>query len=385
VGNTATLANEQDLIAPADDARTTVPPKSAEAASSSASARSKRKRIFTFFAAFLVLAMVGYASYWWFIGSRYVTTDNAYVDAIPAQITPLISAAVIDVPVKDTQRVHAGDVLVVLDNADARLAVTQAEAQLGQITRRVRGYFANDMALGAEISSRDAAIAGARSDVERARAEFEHRKALAENGAVSQEELTAAENRLREANAALLAAQAQRRAAEGTRQVNQALIAGVSADANPEVVAARAQFEQAKLNLARTVIRAPIDGVVARNTAQIGQRVQVGATLMSIVPIDEVFVNANFKEVQLPRVRVGQSVELESDLYGRSVTFHGRVAGIAGGTGSAFAIIPAQNATGNWIKVVQRLPVRIELDLAELRAHPLSVGLSMAATINTGR
>ena len=343
----------------------------------------KRKHLFGIFGAVLAVAAVGYASYWWLVKSHYVSTDNAYVEATSAEITPQVAAAVSEVRVKDTQPVHAGDVLVVLDNADATLAVSQARAQLGQVTRRVEGYFASDAALAAQISARTADIASARSDLERAQADYQRRSALAEGGAVSAEDLTTAENRLRQAAAAMNSAQAQLRAAEGTRRATEVLIAGVSAEENPEVVAARTQLEQANLNLDRTIIRAPMDGVVAKRSVQVGQRVQVGASLMSIVPIDQAYVNANFKEGQLERVKLGQPVELESDLYGSSIRFHGRVAGLAGGTGSAFSIIPAQNATGNWIKVVQRLPVRIEIDPKELSAHPLSVGLSMKAVIDT--
>jgi membrane fusion protein (multidrug efflux system) len=379
----AASIKDRRLSAPMNDDEVATPKEGVKKVEPSVEAPSKRKRMFAIFGVVLALAALGYGSYWWFVGSHYVTTDNAYVEATEAQITPLISAAIVNMRVRDTQHVQAGEVLIVLDDADAKLAVSQAEAQLGQATRRVQGYFANDAALAAQIAARDAEIVSARSDLERARSDFERRRALAASGAVSTEDVTTAENRLREATSALVAAQAQRRAAEGSRNVNQALIDGLSAEANPEVTAARTQLAQAKLNLERTVIRAPIEGVVARNTAQIGQRVQIGATLMSIVPVDHAFVNANFKEVQLAHVRVGQPVELESDLYGGSVTFHGRVVGIAGGTGAAFSIIPAQNATGNWIKVVQRLPVRIEIDPAELRKNPLRVGLSMKATINT--
>ncbi len=343
----------------------------------------KRKRLFGIFGAVLAVTAVGYGCYWWVVKSHYVSTDNAYVEATSAEITPQVSAAVTEVRVKDTQHVHAGDVLVVLDNADSRLAVSQAQAQLGQVTRRVEGYFASDAALAAQIHARAAEIDSTRSDLERARADYQRRKALSEGGAVSTEDLTTAENRLRQATAAMNSAQAQLRAAEGTRRATEVLIAGASVEDNPEVIAARTQLAQATLNLDRTVIRAPIDGVVAKRTVQVGQRVQVGASLMSIVPVDQAYVNANFKEGQLERVRLGQPVELQSDLYGGSVKFHGRVTGLAGGTGSAFSVIPAQNATGNWIKVVQRLPVRVELDPKELSAHPLSVGLSMKAVINT--
>jgi membrane fusion protein (multidrug efflux system) len=343
----------------------------------------KRKHLFGIFGAVLLAAAVGYGCFSWLVKSHYVSTDNAYVEATSAEITPQVAAAVTEVRVKDTQPVHAGDVLVVLDNADATLAVSQARAQLGQVTRRVEGYFASDAALAAQIAARTADIASARSDLERAQADYQRRRALAEGGAVSTEDLTTAENHLRQAAAAMNSAQAQLRAAQGTRRATEVLIAGVSVEENPEVVAARTQLEQAALNLDRTIIRAPMDGVVAKRSVQVGQRVQVGASLMSIVPVGEAYVNANFKEGQLKRVKLGQPVELESDLYGSSIRFHGRVAGLAGGTGSAFSVIPAQNATGNWIKVVQRLPVRIELDPKELSAHPLSVGLSMTATVST--
>jgi membrane fusion protein (multidrug efflux system) len=247
----------------------------------------------------------------------------------------------------------------------------------------VEGYFASDAALAAQIRARAAEIDSARSDLERARTDYQRRKVLSEGGAVSTEDLTTAENRLRQATAAMSSAQAQLLAAEGNRRATEVLIAGASVADNPEVIAARTQLEQASLNLSRTIIRAPIDGVVARRSVQVGERVQVGASLMSIVPVSQAYVNANFKEGQLERVKVGQPVELQSDLYGSSVTFHGRVTGLAGGTGSAFSVIPAQNATGNWIKVVQRLPVRIEMDPKELSTHPLSVGLSMKVVINT--
>ena len=345
----------------------------------------QRKRLFGIFGAALAVAAVGYGSYWWWVKSHYVSTDNAYVEATSAEITPQVAAAVTEVRVKDTQPVHAGDVLVVLDSADAALAVAQARAQLGQVTRRVEGYFASDAALAAQIRARAAEIDSARSDLERARTDYQRREALSDGGAVSTEDVTTAENRLRQTTAAMSSAQAQLRAAEGTRRATQVLIAGASVEDNPEVIAARTQLEQANLNLSRTIIRAPIDGVVAKRNVQVGQRVQIGVSLMSIVPVGQAYVNANFKEGQLERVKLGQPVELQSDLYGSSIKFRGHVAGLAGGTGSAFSVIPAQNATGNWIKVVQRLPVRIELDPNELSAHPLSVGLSMTATVDTAR
>jgi membrane fusion protein (multidrug efflux system) len=263
--------------------------------------------------------------------------------------------------------------------------------------RRVRGYVATDASLAAQIASRtseeqraDAPVQSAVADYERAQIVLTRRQALAASGSVSGDELTKARNAYDNAHAALLAAQAQatraradHAAAIGSRHANAALIADSTEDGNPEVALARARRDQARVNLERTVIRAPVDGVVARRVVQIGQQVQAGTPLLSVVPLQQVHVDANFKEVQLQRVRVGQRATVVSDLYGRHVTYHGTVTGLAGGTGSAFATIPAQNATGNWIKVVQRLPVRIALDPNDLAAKPLQVGLSMTATIDT--
>ncbi|MEO7026629.1 MAG: HlyD family efflux transporter periplasmic adaptor subunit, partial [Caulobacteraceae bacterium] len=231
----------------------------------------------------------------------------------------------------------------------------------------------------------------ARSDLERARIELGRRQRLAASGAVSGDELTQAQNQfataqaaLAQANAGHIQASANRAAAIGSKAINTALITGRVAD-NPELAAARANVRAAELNLSRTVLRAPFAGVIAKKTAAVGQRAQVGDPLMSVVPISKVYVDANFKEVQLRKVRVGLPATLTSDLYGGKVVYHGRVAGFAGGTGAAFALIPAQNATGNWIKVVQRLPVRIDLDPAELVRRPLRVGLSMKADVDVSK
>ena len=333
------------------------------------------------------------------LGGSHVSTDNAYVGAETAVVTPQVAAAVVSVPVHETQQVKAGDVLVTLDDSDARLAVARAQAELGQAERKVRGYFANEQALGGQIAARDAdigradaQIASAEADLDRAKVELGRRQAMAATGAVSGDELTAAQNSFATARAALDAARAsraqaaaQRTAAQGTLSANTALIDGGPVDANPEVAAARAQLAKAQLDLSRTVIRAQVGGVIARKQVEIGQLVQVGAPLMSVVPVGSAYVDANFKEVQLKKVRAGQPVVLTSDLYGSGVTFHGRVTGLAGGTGSAFALLPAQNATGNWIKIVQRLPIRVALNPDELKAHPLRVGLSMSARIDTSK
>ena len=185
------------------------------------------------------------------------------------------------------------------------------------------------------------------------------------------------------AAAAVTSAQATRGSASGDLAASEALIAGTTQDTAPDVAAARARVDQARIDLERTIIRAPIDGVVTNRQVQVGQRIQAGTPIMVLVPLATVYVDANYKESQFSRIRIGQPVELTSDFYGSDVVYHGRVIGLAGGTGAAFSLIPAQNATGNWVKVVQRLPVRIALDPAEVRQHPLRVGLSMDATIDT--
>lgn len=330
-----------------------------------------RKRLFALLGVSLVLALAIWFFWWVLVGQHYISTDDAYVDASQALITPQLDGTISAVPVTDTMHVKRGQVLVRLDPADAELEVAQAQANYAQAIRRVRQYFANASAAAADVAARNA-------DLRRASEDYNRRAALAKSGAVSGDEMTAARNALDTARAAL-------RAAEETLESQQALIRGTDVDHNPEVLAAEAALEKAQLDLSRTALLAPLDGVIAQNQAQIGQRVHVGDVLMSVVPVQNSYVNANFKESQLTRVRAGQPVTLTSDMYGSGVVFHGRVEGLSGGTGSALAVIPAQNASGNWIKVVQRLPVRVWLDPHELAQHPLRMGLSMTATIDISK
>jgi len=316
-----------------------------------------RQRLFTVLFSVIAVVAVAAGGWWFFVSSNFVSTDNAYVNVSSAEVTPLTSGAALSVPVHDTQLVKRGDVLVVIDPQDAKLLYAQADAAYGMTIRKVQTYFA--------------AVAVRRADYDRTKLDYERRVNLVKSGAVSSEELTAVKNNFESAKAGLDAALA--------------LIHGTSVMSHPEVLAAKAARDTARLNLDRTVIRAPVDGLVAQRQVQIGQRLQAGMPVMAIVPITQVYVDANFKEDQLGKVRPGQSVKLTSDLYGSSVKFHGHVAGIGGGTGSAFAVIPAQNATGNWIKVVQRIPVRISLDPKELKDHPLRVGLSMSASIDVSK
>jgi membrane fusion protein (multidrug efflux system) len=356
----------------------------------------RRKRLFTLLGAAILTVAILWLGYWLLIGSRRVSTDDAYVGADTAQVTALVNGPIVADPTAETQIVRKGDVVAMIDPADFRLAVDRARAQLGQAERRVKGYYANEQAAAAQTQARttdvthaEAQLASARADLARAEAQYRRREGLAGTGAVSADEMTDAKDHLETAQAAVAAAAAglgQAKAnvtvAGAQRQAAAVLVEGADVASNPEVAAARSQLNQALLDLQRTVVRAPVDGVVTKKNIEIGQRVQAGAQLMNIVPIQTAYVDANFKEVQLRKIRIGSPVVLTSDLYGGRVKFHGKVIGLAGGSGSAFALIPAQNATGNWIKVVQRVPVRISLDPKELQQHPLRVGLSMKALVD---
>ena len=357
----------------------------------------RRNRLLLALGGVVGTAAVVTAAYWYLYGSHFVSTDNAYAAVEIAQVTPSVSGTISEVRVTDTQSVRKGDVLVVIDPTDAKLALAQAEADLGSAIRRVRGYVANDSGLAAQIAARAAderraaaQLASAEADFERAKIDLQRREALSTSGSVSGDELTRAQNAFAAAEANLTVAQAStaqakanRDAAIGSKDANAALIANSTEETNPEVALARARRDQAAVDLERTIIRAPLDGVVAKRQVQLGQRVQAGTPLLAVVPVHEMHVDANFKEVQLENVRAGQPVTLTADIYGSSVTYEGTVEGFSGGSGAAFAAIPAQNATGNWIKVVQRVPVRIKLDPEQLAANPLRVGLSMTARIDT--
>jgi membrane fusion protein (multidrug efflux system) len=318
---------------------------------------------------FLVFATAGvaWAVWWHLVGRWHESTDNAYVAGHIVQVTPQIAGTVVAIGADDTDRVRAGQVLVRLDPADAQVALGQAEAQLAQAVREVRTLYTRNASLESLRAQRASELAKAEEDLAR-------RTPLAGTGAVSREDVEHARNAVEAARAALSAARED-------LVTNRVRTEGTAVAKHPGVAAAAARVRDAFLALQRCEIAAPVAGYVARRTVQAGQRVAPGALMMAVVPLESVWVDANFKEVQLRDMRIGQPVKLSADLYGNRIEYHGKVAGLAAGTGGAFALLPPQNATGNWIKVVQRLPVRIALDPAELAAHPLLIGLSMHADV----
>lgn len=356
----------------------------------------KRKKALTAIAAVVVVAGLGLAAYEWLVASHFETTDNAYVQGNVIQITPQIGGTVMAILADDTDFVKAGQPLVKLDPADARVALEQAEANLAQTVRQVRTLYANNGTLAAQVALRDADVVRAQTDIGRAQSEvaranddLNRRQALSGNGAVSGEELNHARTQLANAKSALAAAQAGVVAAQASVSAakeqlssNQAMTEGTSIAQHPSVQAAAAKVREAYLASQRATLPAPVDGYVARRTVQLGQRVAAGTPMMSVVPLNQVWVDANFKEGQLRNIRIGQPVHMTADVYGRKVEYKGHVVGLGVGTGAAFSLLPAQNATGNWIKVVQRVPVRVALDVDQLSRNPLRVGLSMDVTVD---
>jgi membrane fusion protein (multidrug efflux system) len=342
----------------------------------------KRKKALMLLTAVVAGIGIVWFLYDWLVASRYESTDNAYVQGNIIQITPQIGGTIQAIYADDTDYVKAGQPLVKLDPADVQVALAQAEAALGQTVRQVRTLYANNGALAAQVKQREADIARAEADVKRASDDVARRRSLAATGAVSKEEMDHALTQLANARGQLEAARAGVTAAREQLASNQALTQGTNIDQHPQVQAAASKVREAWLAAQRASLPAPVDGYVAKRTAQLGQRVNAGTPLMTVVPLKQLWVDANFKEVQLRKIRIGQPVKLTADVYGKHVEYDGVVQGLGVGTGSAFALLPAQNATGNWIKVVQRVPVRIALDPQQLAKNPLRVGLSMDATVD---
>jgi membrane fusion protein, multidrug efflux system len=329
----------------------------------------KRNRMLLLVTLGILVIGIGYGIYWQLVLRLRETTDDAYVNGNVVQITPQIAGTVVGINADDTQYVTSGQPLVQLDPADAKVALDQAEANLALTVRSVRGLFATTAQLNAAQGIRQADLDTAEKDLAR-------RERLAGSGAISGEELQHARQAVSAARSALLASQ-QQFVADRVR------IDGTQVADHPQVQEAASAVHSAFLTLARTQLPAPVSGYVAHRNVQLGQRVGPGSILMAVVPLNQVWVDANFKELQIGNIRVGQPATLIADLYGGSVEYHGTVVGFSAGTGASFALLPAQNATGNWIKVVQRLPVRIALDPRDLAAHPLQVGLSMRVKVST--
>ena len=344
-----------------------------------------RKKALTAVAAAVVVAGIGYGAYWALVLNHYESTDNAYVQGNVVQLTPQVGGTVVAINADDTDHVKAGQLLVKLDPADAQVALDQAEAQLAQTVREVRTLYANNGTLKAQIALHEADVARAMSDVARAQDDVARRSPLLATGAVGKEEFSHTTAQLAAAKSSAAAAESALAAAREQLLANQTLTDGTTVEMHPTVQRAAARVREAYLALKRADLLAPVDGFVAKRSVQLGQRVQAGAPLLSVIALNQLWIEANFKESQLRNLRIGQPVELLADVYGKKTVYHGKIEGLGAGTGSAFALLPAQNATGNWIKVVQRVPVRIALDAKELVEHPLRVGLSMDARVDVSR
>ncbi|EJM78601.1 HlyD family secretion protein [Pseudomonas sp. GM60] len=328
----------------------------------------KRKVMLVVLAIVVVLAGVGVWGYHEFYGRWNESTDDAYVNGNVVEITPLVTGTVVSIGADDGDLVHEGQVLVNFDPNDAEVGLQSAQANLARTVRQVRGLYSNVDGMKAQVNAQQA-------EVQKAQDNFNRRKNLAAGGAISQEELSHARDDLTSAQNALANAKQQ-------LKTTSALVDDTVVSSHPDVMSAAAQLRQAYLNHSRSTLIAPVTGYVAKRSVQLGQRVQPGTALMAVIPLDQLWIDANFKETQLRDMRIGQPVDIQADLYGSDVKFSGTIDSLGAGTGSAFALLPAQNATGNWIKIVQRVPVRIHINAEELAKHPLRVGLSTQVDVN---
>ena len=353
----------------------------AATAASGGNPRARRKGL-TVIAAAVAIVGIGWGAWHWSHGRNFETTDNAYAAGNVVQITPQLGGTVVSIGADDTDFVRPGQLLVQLDASDALVALAQSEAQLAQTVREVRGLYANNAPLQAQVALREAELQRLEADSARAQQDVARRRPLLETGAVGKEEFEHAQTQVTANRNAVGAAQAAVRAARAQLTAAQAQTEGSTAQEHPNVVRAAAKVRESYLALQRTRLLSPVEGHVAKRGVQLGQRIAAGAPVMTVVGLNDLWVDANFKESQLAGLRIGQPAEVTADVYGDKVTYHGKVLGLGAGTGAAFALLPAQNATGNWIKVVQRVPVRIALDPADLASHPLRVGLSMEAKVD---
>ena len=332
-------------------------------------AKTKRGFLLRALGVVVLLALIGWGLWYYFDGRWYEGTDDAYVNGNIVQITPQLPGTVVSIGADDGDRVKAGQVLIKLDPSNTEVALAEAKANLASTVRKVRGLYSTVSGAQADVAARKVAV-------DKARADFDRRRDLAKSGAISAEELAHARDELTAAQSALTAATQQ-------YQTSKVLVDDTVVASHPDVQTAAAKLRAAYLDELRTTIVAPVDGYVAKRAVQLGQRVAPGTPLMAVVPLHEVWLDANFKETQLTHMRIGQPVEIHADVYGGDVTYKGMVQSLGVGTGSAFSLLPAQNATGNWIKIVQRVPVRVVFtDPQQLDKHPLRIGLSTDVTVS---
>ncbi|WP_438943851.1 efflux RND transporter periplasmic adaptor subunit [Pseudomonas sp. N8] len=328
----------------------------------------KRKVMLLALALIVILAGLGVWGWHELYGRWSESTDDAYVNGNVVEITPQVTGTVVSIGADDGDLVREGQVLVQFDPNDAEVGLQSAQANLARTVRQVRGLYSNVDGMRAQVNAQEA-------EVQKAQENYSRRKNLAAGGAISREELSHARDDLISAQNALANARQQ-------LKTTSALVDDTVVSSHPDVQAAAAQLRQAFLTNARSTLIAPVTGYVAKRTVQLGQRVQPGTALMAVIPLDQLWIDANFKETQLRDMRIGQPVDIEADLYGSDVKYSGTIDSLGAGTGSAFALLPAQNATGNWIKIVQRVPVRIHINAQELAKHPLRVGLSTQVSVN---
>ncbi len=342
----------------------------------------KRKILLIIAGIVVLIVAIIWVVYWYLVARNYQSTDDAYVAGNVVQITPQISGTVVEINADDTDYVPQSKVLVRLEPTDANVALKQAETELAQAVRQARTLFANNVIASSSLEERKFDLARMKAEVDKARQDYQRREAVVASGAVSKEEVQHAQTALNNALSALSSAQSSLVGAQQQLASNRAQTDGSSVATLPSVEVAASHVRVAYLARVRCDIAAPVAGQVAKRSVQIGQHIQSGVPLMAVVQLNQVWVDANFKESQLRRMRIGQPVELYTDIYGSKVEYSGHVVGLGAGTGAAFSLLPAQNATGNWIKIVQRIPVRVELDKEQLKAHPLRVGLSIDAKVN---
>ncbi len=344
---------------------------------------STRQKGLTVVASAVLVCALSYSAWQWFNARNIESTDNAYVMGNVVQITPQIAGTVVSIKVDEADRVNSGQVLIKMDPSDTKLAFDQASEQLAQSTREVSAQLINNAVLQEQVKIKQSELERVQHELQKSQDDLARRTLVAAIGGVGKEELEHASKQVEVSKNLLSSAQAALQSAKDQLLANRTLTQSATLAEHPTIKRAASKLSEAALAAQRSQLLSPIEGHVAKRFVQLGQRVAPGAPLMTLVNLDQLWVEANFKEVQLRNIRIGQDVELSADVYGSNVVYHGKVLGLGSGTGAAFSLLPAQNATGNWIKIVQRVPVRIALDPKELKQNPLRIGLSMDVDVHT--